>query len=1361
MTHNWSRKEIQVPYTLMPAAAKNILQTYLRRLTNLSGNNRSLLLLRLHAEQLMDLHKLSFLNGEKSFEIINALIAGKSKKLCPILDSRMESSNEESNRLKKLHRIDHFIFEERGSNDLHVGWPFVKGKFSDGTAVRCPLIFFPVTIVQEGQYWVLQPREDAGITLNKSFLLAFAFYNKVKLEEDLLDTNFEDFEKDSTAFRTQLYQLLDGKIEINFNSENFKDELNPFQEFKKESFETKHRNGELKLFPEAVLGIFPQAGSQLVPDYLHLIGSNSVHDLEIFFAEKNGVRDPALTNSPHTLNTNHVREEKVFAPFDLDAYQENAIKCIKNGNSIVVQGPPGTGKSQLICNILSDAMANGKKALLVCQKRAALDVVYERLKEIGLSDFLGLVHDFRNDRKEIYSKVSTQVDHVEEYRTLNRSVDVIHTERKFYQVCRRIDQISEELQEFKEMLFDDQECGLSVKELYLTSDLQEPSINIRQEYQYFTFSTLEDYLRKQRMYVQYASKYEGSTYVWRDRKSFASFQPSDEKEIEKILSYIPKYQQKIGSAIEKEIGTRLNLQDCEALSLKEADILGMIGVLKDEETFRYFQAMWDENDDETSLLWLSNVERMAMNCFEGENPEVTIPNNQLGVVQEALQHRMDARTNLVRWIMWEMFSKEKGLVKRVLVANRLAYNRVGLNILEQRIDSRLNLEHHLTSLKKKMWLANIPMDYQKASLQTWFEKQKLATRAKLIFNTLREVKDSILLPRYNRQEFISLMRRLLFIVNDIPAKKLEWLKYLTRYQISQLIFDPALEKEFIRTLKSDFDNLAEYDKLKEQVSFHEKEVITKLFDHLQEWDADKMEKLLQNTLRLTWIDHIETKYPILRAVSSMKMDTLQKELQQLVAEKQSLCREILLVRAREYVYERLEYNRLNNLVTYRDLHHQVTKKKKLWPLRKLIAEFSHELFQLVPCWMASPESVSAIFPMAELFDIVIFDEASQCFSEKGIPAMYRGKQVLVAGDDKQLRPSELYQARWDEENENPDVEVESLLELSKRYLSSVHLQGHYRSQTIELIDFSNTYFYDGRLQLLPHRDVLNLAEPAIQYCKVDGTWENHTNIVEARAIVQKIFEILEKHPRKEIGVVTFNAPQQMLVLDLLEAESAKNGKSIPASLFVKNIENVQGDEKDIIIFSIGYAAGKRGRMSMQFGSLNAAGGENRLNVAITRAREKIIVVTSIWPEQLKVASVKNEGPKLLRKYLQYAQSVDEGKYRPHLGQTLTRNKDWYLSSRIKQWGEDRLNKFIFQTDALPFSDVGVLHGNQHLGIILTDDTRYFSSLSVKHSHAYIPAILSQKNWKYQMVYSRNFWKDREKIESGLMVFIGTQADQKG
>src|SRR5688500_13385757 len=148
-----------------------------------------------------------------------------------------------------------------------------------------------------------------------------------------------------------------------------------------------------------------------------------------------------------------------------------------------------------------------------------------------------------------------------------------------------------------------------------------------------------------------------------------------------------------------------------------------------------------------------------------------------------------------------------------------------------------------------------------------------------------------------------------------------------------------------------------------------------------------MEDLFQNSIRLAWIDHIEAKYPVLRSVTSGKMDEMQNELQQRIAEKQKLSSDILLMRARERVYEHITYNRLNNRVTYRDLSHQVTKKKKIWPLRKVIGEFSDEIFQLLPCWLASPESVSAIFPLTELFDLVIFDEASQCFAERGIPSI--------------------------------------------------------------------------------------------------------------------------------------------------------------------------------------------------------------------------------------------------------------------------------------------------------------------------------------------------------------------------------------
>jgi HrpA-like RNA helicase len=253
------------------------------------------------------------------------------------------------------------------------------------------LLYFPISITLENNHWELHLRKEAGITFNKSFLLAYSFYNKVKLEEELIDTSFEDFDSDATVFRTQLYQLLRDTLELNFNPDTFTDELIPFQEFKKNEFDEQHHTGEIKLFQEAVLGIFPQAGSQLVPDYLQLIEDQSFKDLEDFFSTR-------LQGESKEVEKwiSSVKEEKIYAPFPSDAYQEQALRMVKDGRSVVVQGPPGTGKSQLIGNLLADAIASGKKVLLVCQKRVALDVVYDRLKKIELADFLGLIHDFRN-----------------------------------------------------------------------------------------------------------------------------------------------------------------------------------------------------------------------------------------------------------------------------------------------------------------------------------------------------------------------------------------------------------------------------------------------------------------------------------------------------------------------------------------------------------------------------------------------------------------------------------------------------------------------------------------------------------------------------------------------------------------------------------------------------------------------------------------------------------------------------------------------------------------------------------------------------------------------------------------------------
>ena len=1367
-----------------------VLHSYLRRLTNLSSNNRSLFLPRLLSHQYIDLHAFDFVNNYPSFKIIEWLIAGGEAEglptgtlpLCPLIDSRDDASNQLSVQLKKLHRTEKFLFEEQGSKDLYIGWPFVRGKFMDGTLVRCPLLFFPVSleVTQDktfAQHWEISLRDDITLSFNKSFLLAYSYYNQMGIDQEFLERSFDDFETDSRIFRTSLYKLFkESPFEINFNQDNFVDKFTSFKEFTKAALEKTEKNGELKLYPEAVLGIFPQSGSYIVPDYLALIENNFVQDIESFFNSKaragesdNG--DPQSNHAIYRTNydfRNRIKEEQIYAPYKMDAYQENALKAIKKGNSMVVQGPPGTGKSQLITNLIADFIGRGKRVLLVSQKKAALDVVYQRLQAKDINPFVALVHDFRNDRKRIYGQIRHQIEALDEYKLKNNSLDAIYLERNFLQLSRRIEQITEELEEFKSALYDESEAGVSVKELYLTSDIHHPVINVKQEYKFFNVQHLQGFIHKLRTYTSYASSFERENYPWRDRKSFKDYSVKDLKSIKEMLQEIPSFKEKIVAAAQKVLHAPVDFATCEVMQTRSEKILEVIKTVGDPVVYSYFQHMVQAEELVSDPLWLSNTERVLMECFRGNGPETSLKTSELGKFQESLERAKEARSSLFSWIWWRLSSDDKKLVNKVFASNHLKPNRKGFKILVEKVDNRLNLEHNLTKLREKQWIKDVPAKdteeiYDKAYLQTWFFQQKQALHATWIFHSLRNFKQYFNVKLITYDELKERGQQLLDTLSEIPTIRSQWFLYLVPPQVARVINDDTYIHFLLDTLHSDFDALCEFDKLRDDLEPHEKIVIDKLMDEAEEIEGNFIEQLFQHSLRLAWIDHIETKYPVLRAVSSGRLQTLEKELQECVIEKFNISNEILLMKTREQTYKNLEYNRLNNMVTYRELLHQVTKKRKIWPVRKLFTTFHNELFNLVPCWMASPESVSTIFPMSAspIFDLVIFDEASQCFAEKGIPAMYRGQQVVIVGDDKQLKPNDLYQARWDEDTDDSDpaeamaLEADSLLSLAKQFLMQVQLKDHYRSKTLELIDFSNRNFYENYLRLLPDFQDMNAEDASIKYLKVEGIWKNQTNEAEARKVVELVGKLVSEMPDKEIGIITFNIKQRELIQDLLEENAVQSQSTIPDTLFVKNIENVQGDEKDIIIFSTAYAPDEKGKLHLQFGSLNVVHGENRLNVAITRARERIYIISSILPHQLDVSKTKNEGPKLLKAYLEYAWEVSEGKYQPTPYDTSQHRIDWFLQNKLQQWGKMSLKK-VKIAPALPFTDLTLsVTGKQsgYLGLIRTDDELYYQSVSAKEMHVYLPFIMESKNWKHKFIYSREYWQDPEKVQEDLLRFV--------
>ena len=469
----------------------------------------------------------------------------------------------------------------------------------------------------------------------------------------------------------------------------------------------------------------------------------------------------------------------------------------------------------------------------------------------------------------------------------------------------------------------------------------------------------------------------------------------------------------------------------------------------------------------------------------------------------------------------------------------------------------------------------------------------------------------------------------------------------------------------------------------------------------------------------------------------------------------------------ETVYDASEANK--------DYLYQISKKQKFWPIRKTLGLYSDFVLALFPCWLLSPENVSNLLPLTKnMFDLVIFDEASQVFIENTVPTIYRGKTVVVAGDDKQLRPSATFMKRYlgadPEAQEDYSVqaalEVDSLLDLAVARYESANLTYHYRSRSQELIDFSNAAFYSNGLQIAPNLSKSPDNRPIVRY-KVNGIWKDRHNEVEAAKVVEVIKDIFKTRTENEsIGVITFNSEQQSLISDMLDKECAKdaefrsrmliethrieNGED--TGLFVKNLENVQGDERDIIIFSIGYAKNASGKVHTAFGSLSAEGGQNRLNVAITRAKKKIVVVTSIEPEELKIDSAKNLGPKLLQKYLKYVRAVSNGQedeVRVILSELCPpeKKRDYQLKrADIAAEMKERLEKQGYQVK----THLGSPSNRVSLALYDPECDRYLvgveldydaaeSSSSTLERDVYKPKFLQSRGWEIERVWSRDWW----------------------
>lgn len=451
------------------------------------------------------------------------------------------------------------------------------------------------------------------------------------------------------------------------------------------------------------------------------------------------------------------------------------------------------------------------------------------------------------------------------------------------------------------------------------------------------------------------------------------------------------------------------------------------------------------------------------------------------------------------------------------------------------------------------------------------------------------------------------------------------------------------------------------------------------------------------------------------------------------------------------------------------LRHEMNKKKRHMPLRELMTSIPTALTKLTPCLLMSPLSI-AQYLAADVtsFDIVVFDEASQIPVWDAVGAIARGKQVVMVGDPKQLPPTNFFdRAESDADDEDVEGDLESILdECLGANLPTMNLSWHYRSRSESLIAFSNHHYYNGSLVTFPSPVAVDRA---VSFHSVEGTYEKggaRINKPEAKALVADLVTRLKSPGFREskltVGVVTFNTEQQSLIEDLLD-EARRRDPSIESyfaemelePVFVKNLESVQGDERDIMYFSITYGPDLHGAVSMNFGPMNREGGERRLNVAITRARHELRVFSSLKAEQMDLARTQARGVRDLKHFLEFAERGPralaestggsrgdfESPFEEAVAAALTRKK-WQLHTQIGA-SAFRIDLAVVHPDA----------PGTYLTGIECDGATYHRSATARDRDKLREQVLRGLGWEILRVWSTDWWIDAastlEKLDAKL------------
>ena len=1228
------------------------------------------------------------------------------------------SDTETVNVLKHIHRTSRVALEENGANSLFLALGILKWYETDRSIKPryAPILMIPVDLIRHaGSNYVIRSRGEETI-------INVTLVEMIKQQFQLTMPGLSPLPTDSDGVDVRQVMAIVRNAIIS--------------------------RPRWDVLDEAMLGLF---------SFSKFVMWNDIHNHALQLSRHPVIQ--ALADGK-ALNPDDTEQADVDAreldqqsspaefaiPVDVDSSQFEAIVESGMGKSFVLHGPPGTGKSQTITNMIANALFQGKRVLFVAEKMAALEVVQKRIKAIGFNPFCLELHSNKATKTHVLQQLDLALNTIER----GASKDYPSTAKKLFQQRKQLAQ-------YVQAMHEQRSYGMSLYEClsrYLDTEGDEMQLSHRD------INTIN------------------ADVIAQSQEAILALEPVLQ------LTGTPSHHPLYGLAIHdttpqglRHTGELIKRYGSQLAQLRQ-DAAGIDRLLALDLGNRLpsYHVLSELSRSLADIRWLSVA---MMDCGNPTRLQHWQQLIALGAQRSAAKAQVDVNFNPTAYqlnaaelkLQWQTINQKWWLPKYFAKRKFLKLFSPHLRVINNKGE---HTEHLLTLLEDFQQKDANYADPMHRELEMVFAQRlsrDAAPWAQMHDDLQRAARLIGQMDQYATSEQKALILNTIgrmaatnpgaFASNGAVFKQM-------CHDYGQASNTLAEMKPFCSFDNPDNEHLEELANTLSQHVEHEGrewKLWTDQRDHLRTMGLGEVVDAITHGLEpsvaaIAWAKavyhHIASDTLAsdqrLESFSGLVFEDTIKKFRQLDNKFQELTKNELFNRLTRSLREHTMSPKLFQQMGY--LRRNINNRGRGQSVRNIMDQISDLLPYLCPCLLMSPISVAQYLDLSQPpFDIVIFDEASQMPTSEAVGAIARGKALIVVGDPKQMPPTSFFNVNQVDESEAVIDDLDSVLDDTIALdFPARHLRWHYRSRHESLIAFSNSQYYDGRLITFPSVDD---RDTKVSFIPVQGVYDygrTRSNKAEAQAIVEEVLRRLsDKELRKmSLGIVSFSVAQQNLIDDLLmdafalypKLEQFATDREEP--LFIKNLENVQGDERDVILFSIGYGPDARGKVSMNFGPLNNSGGERRLNVAVSRARYEMIVFSTLQPEQIDLNRSKSLGVQGLKMFLEYARDG-------HISYQ-NNNQQHVVNIMAKQLAQELSDKGYQVDTAVGRSkfkiDLAVINPHEpdkYMLGILCDGKGYSDTKTVRDREVCQPTVLTALGWNIVRIWMVDWFYHRQRV----------------